>query len=185
MTHVVSFKPDFSMPLTSYLFCLVLVLAYAVVVSCGNIPETSCGALLVKYTQIAEELDQIPPLLQHLTGLYQAAKQRSDEAQAELDIRLAKHKDCKTLVPDEEGFVPPDVCRLALDPEIKGYQVMVDDNQKLMSNMSPSMQAAEVHHAELSRDAQVLRSQLAAQSCPLDSKMSPAKHVASEPPTDL
>jgi hypothetical protein len=173
------------MPRTSSLLCLVLVLASTIVVSCGNIPDNSCGALLVKYTQIVEELDQIPPLLQHLTGLYQGAKQRLDEAQAELDIRLAKHKDCKTLVPDEDGFVPPDVCRLALDPEIKGYQVMVDDNQKLMSNMSPSMQAAEVHHAELSRDAQVLRAQLVAQSCPLDAKMSPAKHVASQTPTDL
>jgi hypothetical protein len=173
------------MPKTASLLCLVVALASAVLVSSGNIPESSCGTLLVKYTQIVEELEQIPPLLQHLTGLHQAAKKRSDEAQAELDIRLTKHKDCKTLVPDEEGWVPPDVCRLALDPEIKGYQVIVEDNQKLMSNMSPSIQAAEVHHAELASDAEVLRLQLVAQSCSLDSKMSPAKHVMPESKKDL
>jgi hypothetical protein len=117
-------------------------------------------------------------------SLLESAKKRLDDAQAELDIRQSKYKECKVLEPDEQGWVPPDVCRLTLEPEIRGYQVMVDDNQKLMSNMSPSIQAAEVHQAELARDLEELRSRLVAQSCPLDGKMSPAKHVASEIKTE-
>ncbi len=127
----------------------------------------------------------MPAMLQHLMGLFLAAKKRLDDAQTELDIRQSKYEDCKKLEPDEDGWVPPDVCRLSLEPEIKGYQVIIEDNQELMSNMSPSIQAAEVHLAELTRDMQELRSQLVALNCPLDGKMSPAKHVSSKPEIEL
>jgi len=46
--------------------------------------------------------------------------------------------------------------------------------------MGPSIQAAEVHHAELTRDTEELRSQLVAQNCPPNAKMSPAKLVGSQ-----
>jgi hypothetical protein len=173
------------MPLRAHLFSFVTssLLLFAF---CGNIPpDSSCGPHLVKYTQMTEELEAIPAMLQHLTGLFQTAKKRSDDAQAELDIRQSKYNDCKKIEPDENGWVAPDVCRLSLEPEIKGYTVIVEDNQKMMSNMSPSIQAAEVRLAELTRDTQEIRSRLSAQSCPLDGKMSPAKRVASEPKLDL
>ena len=174
-----------AMSSTPFLFCLAFALASFTVASSGNVPESACGHLSVKYTQVSEQLEQYPPLLQHLTSLFQSAKTRLDDAQAELAIRQSKHKDCKVLEPDEQGWVPPDVCRLTLEPEIQGYQVIIEDNQKLMSNMSPSIQAAEVHQAELARDLEDLRSRLAAQGCPLDWKMSPAKHVAAETKTEI
>lgn len=167
------------------LHALAFALASFAVVSSGNIPENSCGQLTVKYTQVSDQLEQMPPLLQHLMSLFDSAKKRSDDAQAELDIRQSKYKDCKVLEPDENGWMPPDVCRLTLDPEIQGFQVLIDDNQKLMSNMSPSIQAAQVHHAELTSDLENLRSQLVAQSCPLDGKMSPAKPVAPNAKTEI
>jgi hypothetical protein len=167
------------------LFCLLVALAFASFVHSGNIPASSCGTLLVKYTLISEEIETYPPLLAHLMGLFQSAKSRADDAQAALDVRLSKVKDCKELVPDEDGWTPPDVCRLSLEPEIKGYQVIIEDNQKLMSNMSPSIQAAEVRQAELTRELQQLRALLVDQGCPLDAKMSPAKHVATEPNKEM
>ncbi len=170
---------------TTFLFCLAFALASFTVASSGNVPESACGHLSVKYTQVSEQLEQYPPLLQHLMSLFQSAKTRLDDAQAELAIRQSKHKDCKVLEPDEQGWVPPDVCRLTLEPEIQGFQVIIEDNQKLMSNVSPSIQAAEVHQAELARDLEDIRSRLAAQSCPLDWKMSPAKHVAAETKTEI
>ena len=168
------------MPFRASLSCLACLLALAAVVSSGDIPASTCGPLLVKYTQMSEELEQLPALLRHLTGLFQDAKKRLDDAQAELSIRQSKYKDCKVIEPDEDGWTPPDVCRLTLDPEIQGYQVIIEDNQKLMGNMGPSIQAAEVHHAELTRDTEELRSQLVAQNCPPNAKMSPAKLVGSE-----
>ncbi len=160
-------------------------LASFTVISSGNIPENSCGQLSVKYTQVIEQHEQMPPLLQHLMSLFDSAKKRLDDAQTELNIRQSKYKDCKVLEPDEQGWVPPDVCRLALEPEIQGYQVIIEDNRKLMSNLSPSVQAAEVHQAELAKDMEDLRSRLVAQGCPLDGKMSPAKHITSETKAEL
>jgi hypothetical protein len=154
----------------------------------GNIPpppESSCGPQLVQYTQMSERAETMPAMLQHLLGLFQAAKTRLDDAQAELDIRQLKYENCKKLEPDEDGWVPPDICRLSLEPEIKGYQVIIEDNRQLMSNMSPSIQAAEVHLAELTRDMQELRLQLVALDCPLDGKMSPAKQVAPKAEIEL
>ena len=169
-----------TMHLKASLCCLWCVLL-APFVSSGNIPASTCGPLLVHYTQMSEELEQIPALLRHLTGLFQEAKQRLGDAQAELNERQSRYKDCKVMQPDEDGWTPPDVCRLTLEPEIQGYQVIAEDNQKLMDNMSPSIQAAEVRHAELTRDTEQLRSQLVAQNCPPSAKMSPApKHVGSE-----
>jgi hypothetical protein len=175
----------FTMRSTLHLVYFAFALGLAAIVSSGNVPDVSCGNLLVKYTQMSDEVEKLPAMIQHLMDFFQSAKKRMDDAQAELDIRQTKYQACKVLEPDEQGWVPPDVCRLSLEPEMKGYQVIIDDNEKLISNVKPSIQAAEVHQAELLRDISQLQSQLIADGCPLDFKMSPARHTLIEKKTEI
>ena len=62
------------------------------------------GAFILPCLQISEELAQLPALLQHLTGLFNDAKKRRDEAESELTSRQEKYKECKVLEPDENGW---------------------------------------------------------------------------------